>query len=124
MGVGRNTFQRPLPAFRSPRFSGPGPGSRSAPAPKPVAAPIPVPTSIFDSPLGGAAFRTLSPYARAPPLGMGGGVGSSNAVVYKAGDPHLGGTLCWRCEGTGTVSLFIFDETTCEVCGGIGRVFR
>ena len=126
MGIGRNTFQRPLPAFRSPRPR--GLESRSAPAP------VPVPPSIFDSPsptgfsrgfasppLQGAAFRTLSPYDRAPPLGA---VGDSNAVVYKAGDPRLGGRLCWQCEGTGTVSFLIFDESTCETCGGIGRVFR
>ena len=136
MGIGRNTFQRPLPAFRSPRSLAPAPGSRSTPAP------VPVPVSIFDSPNpfprtgvngflspptrgpGGPTFRTLSPYGPVPPRGMGGGVGDSNAVVYKAGDPRLGGRLCWQCEGTGTVSFLIFDESTCEVCGGIGRVFR
>jgi len=124
IGIGRNTFQRPLPAFRSPRSSrcSRRMGSRSAPAPTPV----PVPASIFDSSrLEGTPFCTLSPYPRAPPLGMGGGVRNSDAVVSKVGDPCLGGTLCWRCEGTGMVSLLNFDETTrtCDVCDGIGRVF-
>ncbi|KAF8633046.1 hypothetical protein AX17_004690 [Amanita inopinata Kibby_2008] len=50
-----------------------------------------------------------------PPLG---------AVVYQAGDPRLGGRLCWRCGGAGRVSYFILDNSECMECGGIGRLFQ
>lgn len=48
----------------------------------------------------------------------------SGSVVYQAGDPRIGGRRCWRCEGTGSVSYFFLDTSTCEVCNGIGRLFR
>lgn len=63
------------------------------------------------SPFSGSS----SQYARAPPPG---------AAVYTAGDPRIGGNLCWRCGGRGSTSFMIFDQETCSVCGGIGRVFR
>ncbi|TRM58211.1 hypothetical protein BD626DRAFT_512555 [Schizophyllum amplum] len=54
-------------------------------------------------------------YARAPP----------GTVVYAPGDPRIGGALCWRCGGRGSVTAFFgLDEDTCGACGGIGRVFR
>lgn len=45
------------------------------------------------------------------------------ALVYPAGDPRLGGTMCWRCGGSGTISYFILDTSKCDQCGGIGRLF-
>ncbi|EDR13924.1 uncharacterized protein LACBIDRAFT_305132 [Laccaria bicolor S238N-H82] len=45
------------------------------------------------------------------------------AVVYTSGDPRLGGRLCWRCDGRGSVSFMLFDRETCTTCGGVGRVF-
>jgi hypothetical protein len=45
------------------------------------------------------------------------------SVVYMAGDPRIGGRLCWRCNGKGNTSFLLLDRITCEVCGGIGRTF-
>lgn len=50
-----------------------------------------------------------------PPVG--------NSVTYVAGDPRIGGTLCWKCGGQGSFELFIFRET-CPLCSGIGRIFN
>lgn len=47
----------------------------------------------------------------------------SGAVVYSAGDPRIGGRLCWRCDGKGNTSFMLLDRITCPVCGGIGRTF-
>ena len=46
------------------------------------------------------------------------------ATVLSPGDPRIGGLLCWRCGGRGTISFLIFDEEACSVCGGMGRVFN
>ncbi|EOR01495.1 Proline/serine-rich protein C17A5.10 [Wallemia ichthyophaga EXF-994] len=47
------------------------------------------------------------------------------AVVYQSGDPRIGGSFCYKCDGTGkrTDWLFGFSET-CYKCGGIGRRFH
>lgn len=47
----------------------------------------------------------------------------AGAPVVRPGDPRIGGHLCWRCGGDGTISFFLFDESTCNVCGGLGRTF-
>ncbi|KAM6497549.1 hypothetical protein JOM56_008022 [Amanita muscaria] len=52
------------------------------------------------------------------------GGGGASAVVYSAGDPRLGGRLCWQCGGAGRVSYLFFDNSVCMECSGIGRVFR
>ncbi|GAA5861841.1 hypothetical protein JCM3774_001321 [Rhodotorula dairenensis] len=47
-----------------------------------------------------------------------------NTIVVRPGDPRIGGVLCRKCGGTGTqMGIFIFDEDTCDVCNGAGRVF-
>jgi len=46
------------------------------------------------------------------------------SVTYCSGDPRIGGTLCWRCDGKGSIDIFFFDAETCPVCSGIGRVFQ
>ncbi|GAA5981981.1 hypothetical protein JCM10908_004691 [Rhodotorula pacifica] len=47
-----------------------------------------------------------------------------NTIVVRPGDPRIGGVLCRRCGGSGTqMGIFIFDEDTCEMCNGAGRVF-
>ena len=48
---------------------------------------------------------------------------TSNAVTYMAGDPRIGGSLCLRCGGRGNIEVFLFDQETCPVCSGVGRVF-
>ncbi|ORY92495.1 hypothetical protein BCR35DRAFT_297929 [Leucosporidium creatinivorum] len=45
------------------------------------------------------------------------------ALVLRPGDPRMGGRLCPRCGGDGLVMGFLFDEDTCPVCQGAGRVF-
>ncbi|KIL58863.1 hypothetical protein M378DRAFT_288679 [Amanita muscaria Koide BX008] len=52
------------------------------------------------------------------------GGGGASAVVYSAGDPRLGGRLCWQCGGAGRVSYLFFDNSVCMECSGIGRVYR
>ncbi|PFH47840.1 hypothetical protein AMATHDRAFT_6372 [Amanita thiersii Skay4041] len=55
-----------------------------------------------------------SPWSGPPP----------GVIVYTAGDPRLGGSLCWRCNGRGQVSYFLLDSSTCDVCDGVGRLYR
>jgi hypothetical protein len=40
------------------------------------------------------------------------------------GTQGSGGKLCYKCPGSGVVPFFIFEEVTCGVCGGVGRLFR
>ena len=97
------SFQRPLPAFKPPQAQAPRPpsltmpGSYPNPVPSPTSRPMPVPM----------------PYGGVPPPG---------AAVVMPGDPRIGGRLCWRCGGRGTTPFLIFDEMTCDTCGGIGRL--
>ena len=44
------------------------------------------------------------------------------AAVVLPGDPRVGRRVCWNCDGTGEVTLFIFTQEQCRVCGGLGRV--
>jgi hypothetical protein len=98
------TFQRPLPAYKPPQARAqppqpPMPGSYPPHSPSGMQSPIsrPMPT----------------PFAGVPPPG---------STVVMPGDPRIGGRLCWRCGGRGTTPFLIFDEMTCETCGGIGRL--
>jgi hypothetical protein len=43
--------------------------------------------------------------------------------VYEPGDPRIGGRLCPRCRGDGSIRIFILEIDRCPMCGGIGRVF-
>lgn len=56
---------------------------------------------------------SVSPIAP-PPAG--------NSVTYFAGDPRIGGTVCWKCGGRGSFELLVFRET-CSACSGVGRLF-
>ncbi|KZV65084.1 hypothetical protein PENSPDRAFT_668637 [Peniophora sp. CONT] len=119
-------YQRPLPNFTSPRGT-PGiappartPSSASASSlPRPaehrraVSSSASSRTPAPSSPASPGVSRvvTLAPGARAPP----------GTTTMRAGDPRLGGRLCWRCHGRGWHSFMIFDEVTCEECGGLGR---
>lgn len=95
-------FQRPLPRpapvhQRSSIFD--PPGAFSSP---------PQPTGIGPSP------RIIRDFPSRP----------ANALVYTAGDPRIGGVLCWRCGGKGQVTFLFLDSITCEVCSGVGRIFH
>ncbi|TFK28700.1 hypothetical protein FA15DRAFT_508417 [Coprinopsis marcescibilis] len=115
-----SNFQRPLP-----------PGTQTSRPPPPPPRPIPVP-SPPPPPRPGYGH---SPYPAmgvpAPPIIVqsGSSYGSHygrppGSVVYAAGDPRLGGRECWRCGGSGTISLMIIDREQCSVCRGIGRTFN
>lgn len=121
-------YQRPLPRFTPPHMSGMGmsaPASRSSSHAHtsgysgstssrilPVASGS-IPMGLYlDSAQGrpGPAVRV----ADHPPPG---------AMVFRPGDPRLGGRLCWRCGGSGVTTFLIFDEQPCSVCDGIGRTY-
>jgi len=81
----------------------PSTNSQCKPRNPPTAPPIrPVPPPVQSAPVVPAAF--------------------GSTVTYYAGDPRIGGTLCWKCGGQGSFEMFIFRET-CPICAGVGRVF-
>ncbi|WOO83825.1 Proline/serine-rich protein [Vanrija pseudolonga] len=119
-----SNFQKPLPKHRPA-------GPSSAPPQRPASSFIPPPPGLAaaqgyhngfqpgfqQQPQWGMPMRPPAPihtYGRPP----------SGAVVMQAGDPRLGGRLCWRCNGAGReAGFFLFDDQTCSQCRGIGRVF-
>lgn len=103
--AGSKTFQRPLPVFRPPQQQLHQPHNHYGPPPPPQ--------QMRSYPPPRPQIQHISSYAPMP----------RGAVVYRPGDPRIGGRLCWRCDGNGTVSYMLFDETTCGDCGGCGRVF-
>jgi hypothetical protein len=60
----------------------------------------------------GPGIYTTSGFGQLPP----------GATVYRPGDPRIGGDLCWRCNGKGTMNIFI-DIINCPICNGCGRTF-
>ena len=48
--------------------------------------------------------------------------GSRGGTVVRPGDPRIGGRMCWNCNGNGQVTVLIFNQERCRVCGGLGRV--
>lgn len=44
-------------------------------------------------------------------------------TTYEPGDPRIGGRLCPRCRGDGSIRIFILEIDQCPMCGGLGRVF-
>jgi len=110
-----SNFQRPLPFMSSSSSSA---TSSSAPQPARLTRRPPANQSCsYNSP---TSFRAppFPPPTTAPPV-----IRSPDSVTYYSGDPRIGGTLCWRCNGKGSVDVFIFDQETCPVCSGIGRTF-
>jgi hypothetical protein len=105
-----DTLQKPLPRFRSPAGNMAPPPTFRAPSYYNPPPPAPAPY------MGGSILsRASTTVTHRPPPG---------ALVLQAGDPRIGGRLCWRCDGDGTVSFLIFDEETCPVCNGAGRIFN
>ena len=70
---------------------------------------------------------TLPPPGAAPLVDWYGYQPPPGAVAVMPGDPRIGGTLCYKCGGTGNAndlfSLFGLDDE-CNTCGGAGRIMR
>lgn len=47
---------------------------------------------------------------------------SSPPIVVSPGDPRIGGILCGRCRGRGTI-YDLLGSFTCTTCRGVGRLF-
>lgn len=137
----RHTYQKPLPRFSPPqqqfqrghRSTLSYPGSAPAIPPRPLlnqsamssvrVVPVHgggVPQHLLDSQRssGTTYGRPVPPpkpvVTTHPPPG---------AQVYPAGDPRLGGRLCWNCSGRGRMSFFGIDLDDCPTCNGIGRTY-
>ncbi|KIM60116.1 hypothetical protein SCLCIDRAFT_124973 [Scleroderma citrinum Foug A] len=65
----------------------------------------------------------LTYYVHNPMLGMGMTPPVPYATPVSPGDPRLGGRICFRCGGSGMRVQMLIDLTTCQVCGGIGRLW-
>lgn len=105
-------LQKPLPLSASE----PSPSNRRA-----VPPPLPPRRASFsqygDNPqyapyVRGPAPTPISGWAPPPP----------GSVVFRPGDPRIGGMLCWLCHGKGTKNIFI-DVINCPACDGCGRTF-
>ncbi|KAH8104120.1 hypothetical protein BXZ70DRAFT_1052744 [Cristinia sonorae] len=137
---GGKVFQKPLPKFSPPHQPAKSFLTRPAVGREGLAAHA-RPTSgypgaashsgvsVLPIPGGGIPMAPyLSSTQQYPSYGRSGPVvtpGSAppGAVVYRPGDPRIGGHLCWRCGGDGKVSFFLFDSSPCGICNGIGRTF-
>ncbi|KAI0248753.1 hypothetical protein BJV78DRAFT_1348017 [Lactifluus subvellereus] len=98
------SFQRPLPTFNPPQ-------RRIEPS---------MPGAYPNSPCSSSQPRTNAPVMAMP----AGPVPPPGSTVVNPGDPRIGGRLCWRCGGRGVTPFLIFEEMTCETCGGIGRLLN
>ncbi|EGN96951.1 hypothetical protein SERLA73DRAFT_185206 [Serpula lacrymans var. lacrymans S7.3] len=105
----RNSFQRPLPSFTPPHMS--TSSSRS------VSSAYPPPQN--DHHQQSYNQQQQQYYAYNPVAGLHPPPG---AITVKPGDPRLGGCICWRCGGLGSLSVLIIDVRPCPVCAGTGRV--
>ncbi len=110
-GTGGTNYQRPV--------SDPLPILEPSPlAPSPSPTHSRTPSTV--SSLRGNQVRTNAPAV--VPIPQHTRRSSRNTVVVRPGDPRIGGRVCWKCNGTGEVIVFIFDRERCRVCGGVGRV--
>lgn len=110
-GTGGTNYQRPI--------SDPPPVLESS-ALAPSLSPVHTRTPSEASSLGRNRAMTNAPatplssrYARRAPRGT---------TFVPPGDPRIGGRVCWNCDGTGEITMFIFGQDQCRVCGGVGRI--
>jgi hypothetical protein len=126
------TFQRPLPSFTAPQHSRSHSQIHNRTVSNPTFCQAHTETqhrSPFDrthtqiqphahtqAPVSNMPLQihVASPYSLPPP----------GATIVQPGDHRIGGRICYKCGGSGVVPFFIFDETTCVTCGGVGRIFR
>ena len=112
-------FQRPLP-----------PNVNTSNTSRPSVPSVPSVPSRPSAPSAPSSSPFYTPPGRDPVFVPGrsffssGYAAPSGSRVYGAGDSRMGGRRCWRCHGSGTVSLFIIDREQCHVCGGLGRTFN
>lgn len=115
------TFQRPLPPFRPLKHS----RSHSHVHNRSISDTTVVrahPQTQLQSPYG----HSLSPVSSPPPqlhVASPYSLPPPGATIVQPGDPRIGGRICYKCGGRGLVPFFLFDETTCVTCGGVGRIF-
>ena len=112
-GTGGTNYQRPIsdpPPMLEPSAMAP------SPSPSPTHSRTP---SVVSSSTGNQAM-TNAPAVVPIPRHMR--RASRSTVAVPPGDPRIGGRMCWKCNGTGEVTVFIFDRERCRVCGGVGRV--
>ncbi|KIY72911.1 hypothetical protein CYLTODRAFT_417426 [Cylindrobasidium torrendii FP15055 ss-10] len=112
---GRDTLQQPLPNFGPPR-----PPQHPASMQPIVRNVTGLGSGMGRGSFGGGGFNSGPGFGS---FGRGfGGPGFHPAHrVVRPGDPSIGGRLCYRCGGSGTVFL-LFLTDTCDACGGIGRI--
>jgi len=111
-GTGGTNYQRPI--------SDPPPIPEHAVlAPSP--SPAPSMTSSASGSLRGNQMMTNGPAVFLPFTQHTRRTSRSTGII-QPGDPRIGGRVCWKCNGTGEVIVFIFDRARCRVCGGLGRV--
>ena len=138
------TFQRPLPSSNTspqrpvaapvqptpppppppPRVSPRIPQQQPPPPPPGMFVPHRMPPPQSPPPPGMFVPHSMPPPRTGPAVMPYGGVPPPGAAVVMPGDSRIGGTLCLRCGGRGTTSFLIFDEMTCDSCGGIGRLLN
>jgi hypothetical protein len=102
------TFQRPLPSFNTSRSP---PSAPSLLTVQRSQTQIHQPRASSTPP---PQIALASSWNRPPP----------GALVLPPGDPRIGGSLCWKCSGSGTVPFLIFEEVPCGVCSGVGRILH
>ena len=110
-GTGGTNYQRPIsdpPPLLEP--------SALAPSPSPAHSRTPSTASS----LRGNQVGTNAPDVIPVPRHMR--RSSRGTMVVHPGDPRIGGRVCWKCNGSGEVVVFIFELERCRVCGGVGRV--
>lgn len=139
--------QRPLPNFRPPQYPQ-HQRSVSLHAPTPPSLPVAGadlsrsqsyhpngrPGDFPEPPppqLPGVFAGGFMPPSGPPPMQMPSpnvqftrGMPPPGAMWVQPGDSRIGGRICWRCDGKGTISFMIFDSETCGVCRGVGRTFN
>ena len=104
-----SNFQKPLPHVRPPQI----PAASSSRSPS-----TPVARGSPGACMANHRAGYSPPIAPMPPPQP---VGSS--VTYMAGDPRIGGTLCWNCGGNGSIDMLFFNRELCPRCAGTGRIF-
>lgn len=109
-GTGGTNYQRPI----------------SDPPPLPEASPLtPSPSPVHSrTPSGASPWRSNPVVTSAPATPFSAQYtrrGLRGTRLVPPGNPRIG-RVCWNCDGTGEINLFIFGQDQCRICGGLGRI--